>query len=363
MAETSSETVHLPLAPLGSGDLIDRAVRLYRRHLFVLIRTAAPPVIVTAAGYILFGVYGPRLFTSFESSDLAIAFLGTMIGGLIIIIGYLFLIVVMGGATRTLVAHLVRNDPVTARATYSAVKSRFWSLLGASVLLYFWINMSTMAAVMALYIVMIIMGVVLAIVAVVGLGWLALIAGVIMGILGIFAVLIVLFFMLGWVAYVPQVIMVEGKGVTAAFSRSFGLARGNLRRLMAMTIFTTFATNSALMILLALLNLYAYISGVEIFNTAQWPVWYSVANSVLGTLSSILLAPVWMLGLSLLYVDERVRHEGYDIELMATRQLTEMPNIDVTSPLGTALSTNERAPVAPPPPTMSRPGGSILNLN
>ena len=32
-----------------------------------------------------------------------------------------------------------------------------------------------------------------------------------------------------------------------------------------------------------------------------------------------------MLGLSLLYVDERVRHEGYDIELMASRRLGEIP--------------------------------------
>jgi hypothetical protein len=46
----------LSLAPLGAGDLIDRAVRLYRRHLFVLIRTAAPPVIIAAAGWIVFGI-------------------------------------------------------------------------------------------------------------------------------------------------------------------------------------------------------------------------------------------------------------------------------------------------------------------
>jgi len=31
--------------------------------------------------------------------------------------------------------------------------------------------------------------------------------------------------------------------------------------------------------------------------------------------------------MSLLYVDERVRHEGYDIELMAARQLPPMPEL------------------------------------
>ena len=362
MTETSSETVQLPLAPLGAGDLIDRAVRLYRRHLLVLIRTAAPPVIVTAVGWILLGIYFMRLFTSTETSELVLAFFNTALGIVTIIAGYLFLIVVMGGATRTLVAHLLRNDPVTARATYAAVRARFWGLFGASILLLCWIALAWFAAGMATYLVFIVLGFAITLIAFLGIPWLIVILAIIAALVGTLAGMIVFFFILGRAAYVPQVMLVEGKGVMDSFSRSFSLARGNLRRLMATTLFTTFATNSALMILLALLNFYAYISGVEIFNSTHWPVWYSIANSVLGTLSSILLAPVWMLGLSLLYVDERVRHEGYDIELMATRQLTEMPNIDVTSPLGTALSANLRKAPAPPPPAPAKPSGSVLNL-
>ena len=46
-----------------------------------------------------------------------------------------------------------------------------------------------------------------------------------------------------------------------------------------------------------------------------------VAAGVLSPVATILLAPVWMMGLSLLYVDERVRHEGYDIELLVREQL------------------------------------------
>ena len=120
----------------------------------------------------------------------------------------------------------------------------------------------------------------------------------------------------------------------------------------------SFCTQSALMILVAPLSLYGYLSGVDILNPGAWPVWYAVAYSVTGPLSSILLTPVWMLGLSLLYVDERVRHEGYDIELMAARQLGEVPDINVTSPLGTALYTERQQP--PPTP---RSSGSIFNLS
>jgi len=71
------------------------------------------------------------------------------------------------------------------------------------------------------------------------------------------------------------------------------------------------------------------------------------------------LTPVWMLGLSLLYVDERVRHEGYDIELMASRQLEEMPVLNVSSPFAPAISMEPLMAAAPP----LSPSGSVLGLN
>jgi hypothetical protein len=63
--------------------------------------------------------------------------------------------------------------------------------------------------------------------------------------LGVF--LCFFFFMAGKVAYVPQVLLVEGKGVFESVSRSFSLATGNTRRLMAIAFFIFFATYSALM--------------------------------------------------------------------------------------------------------------------
>ena len=150
--------------------------------------------------------------------------------------------------------------------------------------------------------------------------------------------------------------LVEGKGLIDSFGRSIALAHGNVRRLMAMTLFTTFATQSALMILVVALGWIGYVAGIDLWNSAQWPTWYAVSYSVLGPVSSILLTPVWMLGLSLLYVDERVRHEGYDIELLAARYLGEVPDAKVMSPLGPALATN--IPKPPPPPVRR----GILNL-
>ena len=148
------------------------------------------------------------------------------------------------------------------------------------------------------------------------------------------------FFMAGKVAYVPQVLLVEGKGVFESVSRSFSLAKGNVRRLMAMVFFILFATYSALMILVIPLGWYGYLNGIDPspWNAAEWPVWYAIGYSIMEPLSSILLAPVWMLGLSLLYVDERVRHEGYDIELMASQRLPPMPQLNVSSQFAPAIA-------------------------
>ncbi len=348
----------LSLAPLGAGDLIDRAVRLYRRHLFILIRIAAPPVIVAAAGWILATIAFRQLFQTASETDLALYFFLMILGGTITVGGYLFTLTVMGGATRNLVAHLLRNDPVSARATYEAVRARFWGLLLASVLVLGWIMISAIAALTGMYLVSMFLLFGSLLLATTVPTWLTVIL-VTLGILAAtFVSLWVFFFVVGRVAYVPQVMLVEGRGVMEAFGRSFSLARGNVRRLMAMTLFTTFATESAMMILWAPLTWYGYLNGIDPFNSTQWPAWYAIVYSIPGPLSSILLMPVWMLGLSLLYVDERVRHEGYDIELMASRQLAEMPDINVSSPLGTALASQVRTS----PPIPPRPSGSILNL-
>src|SRR5215213_7002650 len=113
---TTLSPTQLPLAPLGAGDLIDRAVRLYRRHLFVLIRTAAPPVIIVAAGWVLFTISMRQVIRTFETADLFVNIFLLIVAMFIILAGYLSILIVMGGATRTLVAHLLRNQSACGAA-------------------------------------------------------------------------------------------------------------------------------------------------------------------------------------------------------------------------------------------------------
>src|SRR6516164_5142574 len=97
----------LALQPLGAGDLIDRAVRLYRRHFMTLIRIAAPPVIVSAAGSMLTTMSFRALFTTPSGTLLALYALMLAAGFVLTFSGSLFSLMVIGGASRNLVTHLL----------------------------------------------------------------------------------------------------------------------------------------------------------------------------------------------------------------------------------------------------------------
>lgn len=308
----------LALVPLGAGDLIDRAVRLYRRHFMTLIRIAAPPIIINMLGSLLLTLGGLSALSP---------------GSVILLSLFWFLaqitlnVIVIGGAARNLITHLFWDEPFSARNTYRNVRARFASLLGAGIVMAGWILIAIFVAMLVWFMVIrfFIFGsyvgaevhssfaVVLLIVWILAVTFLA---------------FLLFFLMVKFIAYVPQVLMIEGRGIFDSIGRSFTLARGNLRRLMAMALFYSFAGYSALMLLIVPLLWYGYSQGINIspYAAAFWPTWFAIGYNVLQQLSAILIVPVLMLGLSLMYVDERVRHEGYDIELMATRQLV-MPNV------------------------------------
>ena len=360
---------HLPLAPLGAGDLIDRTVRLYRRHFGALVRASAPPVIVSAVGTVLWSVSIRSLGVTASGGRAAGYFFGALAGAAVYVLGLLAQVVVVGGASRNLVMHLLWGEPVTARLIYRSVRSRLRGLFLATVVVLFWLFISSVAATAAGLVLLVpgFVGVALlaALAAGAGAEWVGLVLGGVVWLGSVALMLFVFFLVAGRVAYVPQVLMVEGRGVFDSVGRSASLARGNVRRLTAMFLFTGFAWYAAAMLLLVPLGWYAYLNGVDPLgmDPTRTPVWYTVSSQVLGQVATILLAPVWMMGLSLLYVDERVRHEGYDIELLAAQVFGEMPAVPagMNVPLAPAIAP-PREPAPPPAETAVRPAGSILGL-
>jgi hypothetical protein len=370
----------LSLSPLGAGDLIDRTVRLYRRHFTTLIRAAAPPVVIAAVGGVLWSV-GWREINLTESTWMLVLYGAAIFAGAILVtVGNFFFLVIMGGASRNLVLHLLWDEPVSSRAIYRNVRSRFWGLVGALLLI---IVFGVVLGLPLSFVWLMLLGLVVGgVVAISGGSTFGVVVASVLSFAITIAMLFAFFFIMGHFAYVPQVMLVEGRRVGDAFGRSMSLARGHVRRLTAMFLFTLFATYSVVMLLIVPLDWYGYLRGINPFamSEAELPLWYSIGKHVLWQTAYILLAPVWMLGLSLLYVDERVRHEGYDIELMARQRLGDMPGLPDggVAPLAPAVhADSEHAPQPsympprPPAPAVqprveysppTQPG-SILGLN
>lgn len=344
---------NLQIAPLGPGDLIDRAVRFYRGNFWTFIFIAAPPVVVGSLISVGWTYLARKLFYTGASDpfDNFSYYLFVWLGSLVIwFTETVATLAVMGGASRNFVRHLLFGEPITFKETYRNVWSRLAALVVASSIItillaviggsvfYFGLSIGFIlvifvaAALSAVPPLAFIVGLVLSLATVFGSGWL-------------------FFLVMSRFAYVPQVMLVEGQGVFSSIGRSASLAGGNVKRLAGLFIFSTVATYSALAILYVPLGWYAWFEGVGIFNFFGTdpdlvPIWFEIASQLVWQLSLILLSPVWMVGLCLLYVDERVRHEGYDIELMAARRLGEIPAVPQTyiNPLQPALA-QQIAPV------------------
>lgn len=354
MTNVKENQKHYELAPLGAGDLIDRAVRFYRSNFWTFVWIAAPPILLGTIFSIGWTILGRELFSlgaSRNADDYILSWMFTSFGNLIIwSLEMIAVLCVMGGASRNFVRHILFGEPITFRETYANSLKRIGALTVASV---FIVALLSFCGFVIFY-----LGLLIAVFAVAAAVYVLQFSGFLAFTVSVFLVLATAFGT-GWLfflvasrfAYVPQIMLVEGQGVFAAIGRSAGLASGNVKRLYALFIFTILATYSALSLLYIPLSFYAYLNGVEFFSfdADAIPAWYTISNQVISQASLILLMPVWMIGLCLLYVDERVRHEGYDIELMAARRLGEIPALprQYTNPLQPALAMPNSEPLPP----------------
>jgi hypothetical protein len=307
------------LAPMSAGDIIDRAVRLYGRNFLALLRIVLAPSLVAYAGSILMSIGMRNASMSRGDGRIAITVLLVLGGSLFWMIGKAAFYVVLGGSSRSLVAHFFEGKPILARDVYRAARERVWSLIGAT----FVVGLLLMGAFMIVYLFVVTIGMFfLMLTALIGSELMRAAAGIIFFVVVAVTIAVFLFLVYCRVIYVPQILMVEGKGVFSSIGRSFTLAGGQLRRVAALFFFWVYVSWSVLLLLFLPLG---FVSDwINPFG-AEPPAWYNIAWQTVGQLSEILLMPIFMVGCTLLYLDSRVRKEGFDVELLANRTLAQPP--------------------------------------
>ena len=112
---------------------------------------------------------------------------------------------------------------------------------------------------------------------------------------------------------VPQAIILEEKRPTAGIARSWSLVRGSARRALGIVIATGilgFLVSSAPALLGSFL--FFRMPGMD-------SMLISTLLGAIGLAGQILVQPILFAIFTLFYYDQRIRKEGYDLELMATQ--------------------------------------------
>ncbi len=344
---------------MSAGDIIDRAVRIYRRNFLALLRIVFGPSLIAYLGTVMYYA-GVRNF-SLERGDsrVAVSMLLIVVGFIVWLFGKAAFYAVLGGASRSLVDHFFEGKPILAKDVYRLVRQRFWSLIGALLMVGL---MLFGAGSIVYFVVVIAMLIAVAVAALLSTApyVLQIVLGIGFVITVSIGILLIFLLVYSRVVYVPQVMMVEGKNVFSSISRSFTLAGGEMWRIAALILFWFYVAWSAWWLLFTPLGSVAYWLGIDInlFNQ-DIPFWFNIAYQTVTQVSEIIIAPIAMLGFTLLYLDSRVRKEGFDIELMANRLLPPTPDMvqmaaqSSTAMFGSPLTVQESSYGVP----------SILGLN
>ncbi len=249
------------LRPLSTSELLDRTFHLYRNNFLVFVGIAAIPQMFVLV--------------------LQLAGSGLMVGSPIL--GGLFTSIVAGlasfvaieisqAATVLAVSEIHLDKPATIGAAFSSAKQSLGRVIGIS------------------------LGVGIA----VGIGFLLL---VIPGV----------YLALAWSLAIPVTVL-EGGGLGDSTSRSKALTKGSLGRIFVIFLLVAILTFVVSFIIQFPLGLLTALAGQNyiVGNTALAHAMQSAGNF----LSTSLVGPLATIALTLIYYDQRVRKEGFDLQLM-----------------------------------------------
>jgi len=290
------------LRPMSTGELMDRTLGLYKKNfkLFVGIASVGPAThlvfqLLTVSSSSL-RADNPERVSPLSAAGLGFGFLA---GFLIMLAG----MAIAHAATVRAVAAVHLGQPITIWEAYKSLKGRLWRVLGV------FVCQMLLAALAALVAILIIVVVVLMLRTL--FEGLSREAAPLAGFAVLGAALVVLVAaMIIWVRYALAIAccVVEDLGVIKSIKRSSALSRGSRFRIfLVYIVFLILAVLAG-----AALGALAGGLGTLIPNVPTRLVLIYLA----GFLAGLVTGPLATIGIALVYYDERVRKEAFDLQVM-----------------------------------------------
>jgi len=292
----------ITLRPMNTGELLDRTISLYRRHFFLFVGISAPPNLVMMAVTVGIVLSGPAMRQAGPGSSVAVI-LGILVLLPIILVAYLLTYALAQAATTFAISEIYLGRITTITQAYDRMKFRIFRLMLIWIVIFF--------ASMAGFLLCIIPGI-----------WVVLRTAV----------------------SVPAAV-IEDLKTMPAIERSIALTQGSWVRVMLVYILVAVLNYAAA----ALLQFPFIIGAAVIGEETAAGIVLQVLAQFGAALTAMAITPLTSIALALIYYDERVRKEGFDLQYMMAALDTGAAPAPGTPP----------APPAPPPPQAPPPATPI----
>jgi hypothetical protein len=309
------------LRPMSTGELMDRTFALYKKNfkLFVGIASLGPATymlfqLLTIGSASLGGGTANRV-RPFSAASVGLGFVG---GFLIMLAG----MAIAHGATVKAVAAVHLGRSIRIVEAYRLLRGRIWRVIGVFVCMGLLALVAAFGATMLVIIAMLILRTVSNTVVAGRVGQ------VFAFLVGFGTVLIVaVSAIVVWVRYALAIAccVVEDLGVVKSIKRSAALSKGSRFRIFL--IYTVFVLLAV--VIGAVLGGLAGGLGTLIPNITVRLILIYLASFI----ASLLTGPLATIGVALVYYDERVRKEAFDLQLMMSSLDPAAPSLATAVPV------------------------------
>ena len=253
------------LRPLSTSELLDRTFHLYRNNFLVFVGITAIPQL-----FILAMQLGSAAMI-WEQQLIGLGVTAIVAG-----LGSYVAIEISHAATIMAVSNLHLDRPTSIGSSYAAAKSSLPRVIGITIAM-----------------------------------------GIAIGIAFLFLIVPGVYLALAWALTIPITVL-EGGGLNVSTTRSRALTKGGRGRIFVIyfLLFVLTMTVVFLMQFLMLLPLGIIMASTGTHNPAATGAMTQALQAVAGFISTSLVGPLITIALTLIYYDQRVRKEGFDLQLM-----------------------------------------------
>jgi hypothetical protein len=294
------------LRPMSTGEILDRTFSNYRHNFKLFAGIAAIPaaiLLVCKLLFILVGVADSWTPAARGAGAAALAF--TIISAVVTTIFYVISLAVSQGATAYAVSAVHLEVPTTIRECYGRIKGRYGRMVNVIATIY--LRVFGMMIIAYLLIILAVF-----VPSTLGAKGIVLSASIgIVALLGFFVGLFLAVRLFARYSLAVPACVVEDIKTRPAIKRSIFLSKGSVGKILAIYILVVVINMVAAFGVAIPIQMLAYVS-----KTTVWLTMITIFQAIGSFAVYSIVGPLATIALSLVYFDERVRKEAFDIQYM-----------------------------------------------